>query len=132
MWSKNMQMAIISNQLTKQDNRNNKLVNEKINEVNANFLKFISYLCNTENIGNEYDILKTFIYKDMKKKDINTIEIIDNAFDYYYRYVNPTAKVGTIKTNQESLNIFKKYIANTFQFLCKILAFFQLLYFIIC
>lgn len=111
MWSKNMQMAIISNQLTKQDNRNNKLVNEKINEVNANFLKFISYLCNAENIGNEYDILKTFIYKDMKKKDINTIEIIDSAFDYYYGYVNPTAKVGTIKTNEESLNIFKKYIS---------------------
>lgn len=111
MWSKATQTAIVSNQQTKQDNRNNKLVNEKINEVNANFMKFISYLCNAENVGNEYEILKTYIYKDMKKKDINTIEIIDNAFDYYYKYINPTAKIGTIKTNEESLNIFKKYIS---------------------
>ena len=111
MWSKNTQTAIVSNQLSKQDNRNNKLVNEKINEVNANFLKFISYLCNAENIGNEYDVLRTFIYKEMKKKDINTLAIIENAFDYFYKYVNPTAKVGTIKTNEESLNIFKKYIS---------------------
>lgn len=111
MWAKDTQTAIVSNQLSKQDNRNNKLVNEKINEVNANFLKFISYLCNAENIGNEYDVLRTFIYKEMKKKDINTLAIIENAFDYYYKYVNPTAKVGTIKTNEESLNIFKKYIS---------------------
>lgn len=111
MWAKDTQTAIVSNQLSKQDNRNNKLVNEKINEVNANFLKFISYLCNAENIGDEYDVLRTFIYKEMKKKDINTLAIIENAFDYYYKYVNPTAKVGTIKTNEESLNIFKKYIS---------------------
>lgn len=110
MWAKDTQTAIVSNQLSKQDNRNNKLVNEKINEVNANFLKFISYLCNAENIGNEYDVLRTFIYKEMKKKDINTLAIIENAFDYYYKYVNPTAKIGTIKTNEESLNIFKKYV----------------------
>ena len=112
MWSKETQTAIVSNQQTKQDNHNNKIVNEKLCEINASFSKYILYLCNTETIGNEYDILKTYIYKDMKKqKDINTIDIIENALDYYYKYINPTAKNGTQKTNEQSLNIFKAYIS---------------------
>ena len=111
MWSKDTQTAIVSNQQTKQDNRNNKLVNEKLCEVNANFSNFISYLCNAEIIGNEYDLLKTYIYKDMKKtKDANTIAFIESAFDYYYNYINPTARASTLKTHEESLNIFKAYI----------------------
>lgn len=111
MWSKDTQTAIVSNQQTKQDNNNNRLVNEKLSEINAGFSKFISYLCSVETIGNEYDILKTYIYKDMKKtKDANTIAFIESAFEYYYKYINPTAKAGTLKTNEESLNIFKAYI----------------------
>ena len=112
MWSKDTQTAIVSNQQTKQDNKNNLLVNEKLCEVNASFSKFISYLCNAENnIGNEYNILKTYIYKDsMKKKEINTIGFIESAFEYYYRSINPNAKSGTLKTNEESLNVFKKYV----------------------
>lgn len=111
MWSKATQTAIVSNQQTMQDNRNNKLVNEKINEVNANFSKFISYLCNAENIGNEYDVLRTYIYKDMKKKDINTLTIIENAFEYNYKYNNPGVRDSSKKTSRQSLNIFTQYIS---------------------
>ena len=111
MWSKATQTAIVSNQQTKQDNNNNRLVNEKLSEINAGFSKFISYLCSVETIGNEHDILKTYIYKDMKvKKEVNTISIIESAFEYYYRSINPNATEGTLKTNEESLNIFKKYV----------------------
>ena len=64
-WDSKMQQAIESNQLSRLDNRNNKMVNEKINSIRCSFMDFLKYLCTAEtetvDIG---ELLKLFIYKD--------------------------------------------------------------------
>ena len=105
-WDSKGQQAIESNQLTKLDNRNNKMLNAKINSIRCYFLDFLEYLCNVEikdvEIG---ELLKKYIYKDMKMKKKNDFafdaeSIITEAFDYYYSFVQPT-KAST-KMNNES------------------------------
>ena len=110
MWNQNTQTAIVSNQQTRQDNRNNRIVNEKINEINGLFSKFKSYLCSTEEeITNIPYILQTYIYKDMKKKEINTVNIIQSAFDAYNNE-RAQKKESSKKQDQRTLNKFIKYL----------------------
>ena len=78
-----------SNFLCKRDNKNNKIVNEKLTVLKKCYSEFISYLCNCDNeITDMGDLLKQFIYKDMdiknNKKEKNVLEYIDEAFDSYY------------------------------------------------
>ena len=55
-----------SNFLCKRDNKNNKIVNEKLTVLKKCYSEFISYLCNCDNeITDMGDLLKQFIYKDM-------------------------------------------------------------------
>lgn len=112
-WDSKMQQAIESNQLSKIDNRNNKILNEKINSIRCSFMEFLKYLCTVEiESVNIEGLLKLFIYKDMKKKknsDFNAECIITEALEYYYTNVYPV-KIRTKRNNESKLNHFVAYI----------------------
>ena len=112
-WDSKMQLAIESNQLSRLDNCNNKMLNEKINSIRCSFMDFLKYLCTVEtetvDIG---ELLKLFIYKDMKKKkklDFDAERIITEALEYYYTCISP-AKKSTKDMNVSKLNQFIKYL----------------------
>ena len=112
-WDSKMQQAIESNQLSKLDNRNNKLLNEKINSIRCSFMDYLKYLCTVEieTIDIE-ELLKLFIYKDMKKKknlDFDAEHVISDALEYYYANVCPV-KIRTKRNNESKLNHFVAYI----------------------
>lgn len=98
MWNKKNGSAIISNQQTKQDNKNNKVVNERISEILTLFSDFKLYLCNQEREMTDIPVkLKSLIYKDMAKIEnkINTEKMLENAFNYYYTYIKKGTKEST-------------------------------------
>jgi hypothetical protein len=66
-WSKKKHKAYVSDILCASDNQNNEMVNQKIDMLKQRFCEFKDYLCNS-NEGNipMCDLLKQFIYKDMK------------------------------------------------------------------
>lgn len=97
--------ARISNLQTKQDNKNNAIVNKRLTEVLTIFKDYKQYLCETDQQPAPSQ-LKSLIYKDMKKE--NTIRIINNAFDYYYR--NRETKESSINVEFGKLKIFISYI----------------------
>lgn len=104
-WNKRNNTAIISNQLTKQDNKNNEIVNKKIKEINLLFSNFKLYLCNNEDI----DIIQQ-IKTIMKKRELSTIKMIEFAFDYYYRVIHSQTKDSSIQQELNKLNSFIVYI----------------------
>lgn len=70
-----------SNFLCSRDNKNNKIVNEKLTVLKKRYSEFISYLCNCDNeITDMGDLLKQFIYIDMdiknKEKSIDVCKLI--------------------------------------------------------
>ena len=116
-----------SNLLCKRDNKNNKIVNEKLTVLKKRYSDFISYLCNCDNeITDMGDLLKQFIYKDMNKKnnqkEKNVLEYINEAFDSCYskRPTKEQSKKGyrrNIKKyfipyvqslNDDSINVLKQ------------------------
>ena len=110
MWNKKTQTAIVSNQQTRQDNKNSRIVNDKINEINGLFSEFKSYLCSAEEeLTNIPYILQTYIYKDMKKKEINTVDIIQSAFDAWFKY-HSSSKESSVRQQQRTLNKFIAYL----------------------
>lgn len=109
MWNKKTQTAIVSNQQTRQDNKNSRIVNDKINEINGLFSEFKSYLCSAEEeLTNIPYILQTYIYKDMKKKEINTVNIIQSAFDAWFK--DHSTKESSVRQQQRTLNKFITYL----------------------
>lgn len=111
-WNKKTQTAIVSNQQTAEENRNNLIANKKIIEINNLFATFRHTLCsNPEYKENKIILLKSIIYKDMKKKkDLNTIDIIERAFDYYYKEIKPKTKESSQRQQHTNLSHFIKYI----------------------
>ena len=70
-WNKHKQLAVVSNCLSKLDNANNIIANEKISQIKFGYIDFLNYICEKpKEIGNFYEVLKRFINKDMitKKK----------------------------------------------------------------
>ena len=64
-WNKEKQEAYISCRLSELDNRNNEIVNDKINKLKACFSEYKKYLCdNPDKITNGLNILREQIYKD--------------------------------------------------------------------
>lgn len=108
-WDKKQQVAIISNVNSKLDNKNNQITNERLEEIRQLFSEFILYLCN-ESPSNAVGVLYNLICKDMKKKDINVIQIIRSALDYYYQNIHPTAKESTQNESRKSLKNFITYV----------------------
>ena len=111
-WDNSKQLAIVSNTNSRLDNKNNRIVNERLEQIKAYYMEFICYLCNQEETpANVVEVLKTFIYKDMTKKKTITIDVINTikeAFRYYYK-IKPV-KDTTYAEYEKILNIFIEYI----------------------
>lgn len=110
-WNKKKQIAEVSNTLTTLDNRNNNILNEKINQLREYYKEYIEYLCSNPN---DTDKLCNFIYKDMKKKDnkqIKATDLLERALEIIF-YEKELSK-NTKKNYLKQLNAFKKYIKDS-------------------
>lgn len=110
-WNKKKQIAEVSNTLTTLDNRNNNILNEKINQLRGYYKEYIEYLCSNPN---DTDKLCNFIYKDMKKEDnkqIKASDLLDRALDIIISENELSA--NTKKNYYNRLNAFKKYIEDS-------------------
>lgn len=110
-WNKKKQIAEVSNTLTTLDNRNNNILNEKINQLRGYYKEYIEYLCSNPN---DTDKLCNFIYKDMKKKNnkqIKASDLLDRALDIIISENELSA--NTKKNYYNRLNAFKKYIEDS-------------------
>ena len=84
-WNIRKQQAYVNARLSKLDNNNNTIANDRLSELKDMFLEFKHYLCeHPTDIDNSITILRTRIYKntmttEIKKKSATTImkEIID-------------------------------------------------------
>ena len=84
-WNIRKQQAYVNARLSKLDNNNNTIANDRLSELKDMFLEFKHYLCeHPTDIDNSITILRTRIYKntmttEIKKKSATTVmkEIID-------------------------------------------------------
>lgn len=110
-WDNTRQLAIVSNANTRLDNKNNRIVNERLSQVKAYYSEFIDYLCSQEETpANVVEVLKGYIYKDMAKKKTLTIDVIKtirNAFSHYYKVIS---KIGDSTRIQYEKNL-KRFIS---------------------
>lgn len=112
-WDKKGQQAIESNMLSRLDNSNNKKLNAKINRIRCSFVDFLKYLCTVEIESIDVkEVLKLYIYKDMKKKknlEFDAERFISDAFEYYFANIS-MVKPRTRANNESKLNNFVNYI----------------------
>ena len=108
-WNHKKQIAIISNGQTKLDNNNNKIVNDRIKEINIVFENEKLYLCNNiEEISNIFKRLKKAVnpkYKNRMEKNnepLATYILLDFAFK--------KAK-STYSQYKTTINTFKTFLA---------------------
>lgn len=104
-----------SNLISKRDNVNNKIVNEKISEVLDSFSKFKQHLCTCDCEGLDMGkLLRSYIYKDSKMvKNINgknVVTLIREAYEEYYSINNPNVKESSVKQNKSILKHYVKFI----------------------
>lgn len=111
-WNKKKQIAEVSNTLTTLDNRNNNILNEKINQLREYYKEYIEYLCSNPN---DTDKLCNFIYKDMKKEDnkqIKATDLLERALEIYIKR-GKSKTVSTLRGYDNKMNAFKKYIKDS-------------------
>lgn len=114
-WDSKGQQAIESNTLSKLDNRNNKMLNAKINRIRCYYVDFLKYLCRTEeNIPDKGELLRTYIYQEMErskknKTDFDAERIICEAFEYYYKYTRQV-KSSSLRQYEATLKQFTDYL----------------------
>lgn len=110
-WNKKKQIAEVSNTLTTLDNRNNNILNEKINQLREYYKEYIEYLCSNPN---DTDKLCNFIYKDMKKKDnkqSKASDLLERALEIIFS--EKELSKNTKKNCLKKLNAFIKYIKDS-------------------
>ena len=113
-WNKKKQIAEVSNTLTTLDNRNNNILNEKINQLREYYKEYIEYLCSNPN---DTDKLCNFIYKDMNvKKPSETKEkatdLLERALEIY-KSKSKSLSAATLRGYENKMNAFKKYIKDS-------------------
>lgn len=112
-WNNAQQIAVVSNTNSRLDNRNNKLVNERLEQIRNYYLEYIEYLCTLEELPiNPIELLKTYIYKDMAKSkqvQINVVRAIQEAFNYYYTVISQV-KGSTLTQCEKNLKKFIAYV----------------------
>ena len=79
-WDKKRQIAVISNVQSRIENYNNKVVNDKLEELKELFTNFLEYLCKSEDKPSYY-LLRSFM---IKSANIKAAELITKAYDYKY------------------------------------------------
>ena len=98
-----------SNRLSKLDNNNNKMVNDKLSAISSRFSAFKSYLCNcNDKVTDMGGLLKQYIYDKVMTKKINVCGLFDEAFDSYYK--NRNTKESSIEDYKRKLEKFKEYV----------------------
>ena len=109
-WDSKRQLAVVSNVQSKQDNRNNKIVNDQLSKLRRYFSEFIEYICNND-VDDIGETLKLFIYRDMaKKRKLNLKQVIAEALEYYHKYVKPSIKDSTKRQNESLLSEFGRFV----------------------
>jgi hypothetical protein len=113
-WNKKKQIAEVSNTLTTLDNKNNNILNEKINQLRGYYKEYIEYLCSNPN---DTDKLCNFIYKDMNvKKPSETKEkatdLLERALEIY-KSKSKSLSLSTLRGYENKMNAFKKYIKDS-------------------
>lgn len=113
-WNKKKQIAEVSNTLTTLDNRNNNILNEKINQLRGYYKEYIEYLCSNPN---DTDKLCNFIYKDLNmKKPRETKEkatdLLERALEIYISK-SKSLSTATLRGYENKMNAFKKYIKDS-------------------
>ena len=113
-WNKKKQIAEVSNTLTTLDNRNNNILNEKINQLRGYYKEYIEYLCSNPN---DTDKLCNCIYKDMNmKKPRETKEkatdLLERALEIY-KSKSKSLSTATLRGYENKMNAFKKYIKDS-------------------
>jgi len=99
-WDKKRQIAVISNVQSRIENYNNKIVNDKLEELKEQFTNFLEYLCKSEDKPSYY-LLRSFM---IKSANIKAAELITKAYEY--KYAGTTAR----KNYMSRLNAFLKYL----------------------
>ncbi len=80
-WNKQKQLAVVSNCLSKLDNANNIIANEKISQIKFGYIDFLNYICEKpKEIGNFYEVLKRYINKDMSTRKKTKGVSFENQF----------------------------------------------------
>lgn len=133
-WNRQKQEAYVSFRLSELDNRNNEIVNSRINELRICFSSYIKYLCdNPDKIVDCLDLLRGYIYKDnisMKKTKqslnativmqqiIEEQDIVESSKKIKIGIINKFAKFLTISNipntwdsiNCDTLNRYQEYL----------------------
>ena len=108
-WNHKKQIAVISNGQTKLDNKNNKVVNERIKEINIVFENEKLYLCNNiEEISNIFKRLKKAVnpkYKNRMEKNNEPL-----ATYILLHFASKKAK-STYEQYKTTINTFKAFLA---------------------
>ena len=108
-WNHKKQIAIISNGQTKLDNNNNKIVNDRIKEINIVFENEKLYLCNNiEEISNIFKRLKKAVnpkYKNRMEKNNEPL-----ATYILLHFASKKAK-STYEQYKTTINTFKTFLA---------------------
>ena len=107
-WNKKKQEAFISFRLTELDNRNNRIVNDKITSIKQDFLNYKQYLCeNPSALASRVLLLKQFIYKSnmrKKKMSLSATAVMRNL-----AYESNTAE-STKQQHTFNLNKFERFL----------------------
>lgn len=104
-WNSSRQVAVISNLQSKVDNYNNKVANEKLSEMKGKFIKYLSYLCESNTQCNVYKLTK---YLGNMKQTITATELITKAFNYLFPA--PKKVVGRSDTRRVYKSKLNRYI----------------------
>jgi hypothetical protein len=109
-WSKKRHKAYVSDILCASDNRNNEIVNQRIDLLKERFNEFKDYLCNSEAWDVPLsDILKQFIYKDMNTQRKTKTAKNELSATFQMRTINEKSdKTDTTKTN--CINTIKSFV----------------------
>ena len=131
-WNKRKQIAMVSTGFTKLDNRNNSIVNSKLQEILYRFEQSKLYLCdNVEQIGCLYYILKRYINPNMKDRSVKMkIEEVgtvilsryaekkgrgyDGAVSNLKKYLKEKERSDTLENiNKKLLEDYQEYLCST-------------------
>ncbi len=88
-WNSKKELAVVSNTLSKQDNQNNMIANERLARFRRYFAEFIEYLCEND-VTDIVATLKQFIYQDVAKANFDPYATILDALYHYHNYVKPS------------------------------------------
>ena len=107
-----------SNLLSKRDNANNKIANEKLTVILDDFSKFKHYLCSCDTTITDMGVLlKSYIYKrnivminEVKNKEKSVVTLIKEAFEEQYEVNKPNVTEDSMKQARSGLNLYVDFL----------------------